>query len=508
MHLRHQASLLLLLALLVGVGLLVLWGWQASSAEVAGRVMHGKEPLAGARVRIQGHTPYTTTDSDGRFHLPGTSGSHDRIAVAHEGFVIQTFPAGQTPVFIVLPRFPADDPAYTWVEPGPQPAGGHNCVNCHGQIYQEWEGSAHARAAVNRHFLNLYDGSDWHGRPGVGWDLRKDNLGGAAVCAACHAPTISAGDSAFADIRQARGVNRRGVHCDFCHKIDRAEVDPRGLTFGRFGYHLVRPAQGQLFFGPLDDAERAGESFSYSPLYGQSRYCASCHEGVIFGVPVYTTYSEWLASPARRQGQECQSCHMRPTGSMTNIAPGKGGIERDSRTLSAHTFPGGQAAMLRRCLRLSAKVTGTPAGVNVHVELRAEHVGHRVPTGFIDRNVLLIVEALSSSGKPVRLRSGTTLSALSGRGFAGKPGRLYAKQLLRRDAPGPIAFWQAHDQLLDTRLVPGRPDRALWSFAAGADRVRVRLVYRRFWQDVAATKQWPDNEITVFEQTWPVRPPR
>ena len=43
---------------------------------------------------------------------------------------------------------------------------------------------------------------------------------------------------------------------------------------------------------------------------------ASGHEGVVFGVHVYSTYSEWLDSPARKQGRHCQDCHMKPTGTM------------------------------------------------------------------------------------------------------------------------------------------------------------------------------------------------
>ena len=55
---------------------------------------------------------------------------------------------------------------------------------------------------------------------------------------------------------------------------------------------------------------------AFSPLYRQSRYCASCHEGTVLSVHVYSTYSEWLASPARREGKQCQSCHMAPTGTL------------------------------------------------------------------------------------------------------------------------------------------------------------------------------------------------
>src|SRR5262249_25133609 len=154
--------------------------------------------------------------------------------------------------------------------------------------------------------------------------------------------------------------------------------------FGRDGLELLRPAQDdQLFFGPLDDAVRPGESFAYAPLYKDSAYCASCHEGVIFGVHVYGTYTEWLASPARRARKQCQTCHLAPTGTMTNIAPGKGGISRNPFTLASHHFPGSTPEMLRGCLKVAGQMRQTNRGILLQVEVRADNVGHRVPTGFI-----------------------------------------------------------------------------------------------------------------------------
>src|SRR5207248_1591107 len=153
----------------------------------------------------------------------------------------------------------------------------------------------------------------------------------------------------------------------------------------------------QVFFGPLDDADRGDDAFS--PLYKQSLYCASCHEGVVFGVPVYTTYSEWLASLAKKAGQQCQDCHMKPTGAMTNFAP-----------------------------------------------------------------------------EP----------------FAGKGGKLYAKLLKSEDGHRPAPFWNADPTPVDNRLSPNQEDETTFVFPADVVRLRVRVVYRRFWPETAARKKWPD----------------
>src|SRR5262249_7228947 len=156
--------------------------------------------------------------------------------------------------------------------------------------------------------------------------------------------------------------------------------------------------------------------------------------GTVLGVHVYGTYSEWLESSARTEGKQCQTCHAQPTGAMTNVAAGHGGIERDPKTLGNHLFfAGSQGDMLRRALE--ASVTSKKEGdkSRLIVEVRAEGVGHRIPTGFADRHLALIVEAVDVDGKRVQPRSGPTLPEQAGRDAAGLPGRLYGR-LLKDDS--------------------------------------------------------------------------
>jgi hypothetical protein len=469
---------------------------------VTGKVTDGNAALAGARVHIQGRPlPSAVTDHAGFFSLPCRPRPSQVITGWKEGYAIGAVAADRQPIRLGLKRLPADHEDYRWVDPAPDLAQPNQCGNCHGAIYREWADSAHANAARNRRFHNLNEGTDWHGRPSHTWNLLAEHPLGAGVCATCHAPTLTDPTLAY-DLRQARGVAARGVHCDYCHKVVDAPTDKLGTRFGRDSLTLLRPPdRQQLFFGPLDDAVRAGEAFGYSPLYRESRYCASCHEGIVFGVHVYGTYSEWLQSPARRQGKECQTCHMTPTGNLTNVAPGKGGVERDPRTLASHRFPGGQAEMLRRCLTVSVVLSREHDGVCATAEVSARDVGHRVPTGFIDRNVVLVVEGFDGADRGAGLREGPTLPPTAGRRFTGLPGRLYAKQLKSADGVHPVPFWLAHKEPEDTRLHPGQADRREFRFAAGTERVRVRLLYRRFWPEVAESKGWPDNEIVVVDHT-------
>src|SRR5438552_7809088 len=358
-----------------------------------GCVLSENKPVAGARVRFQGHFLDVLSKSDGTFELPTLSDRSRRITAWKEGFFIGSSSADADPLIVKLTRLPTQDcENYSWVEPSPDAARPQNCGNCHREVYEEWSAGGHARSATNRRFLNLYDGNDWQGRPHVGWSLRDDHPDGIGVRNACHAPTVPLDT----DLRSLSGDAVNGVHCDFCHKIAKASTNRIGFTHGRYGLQLLRPphpspsppggegrvkesSQGQIFFGPLDDVDRGEDS--YSPLYRESRYCASCHEGVVFGVPVYTTYSEWLESPARKEGKQCQTCHMAPTGKMTNIAPGKGGIEREPRTLGNHRFfAPSQAEMLRGCLHVSTEAIPRADGLEATVLVQADNVGHRVPT--------------------------------------------------------------------------------------------------------------------------------
>ncbi|HMP01498.1 MAG TPA: multiheme c-type cytochrome, partial [Gemmatales bacterium] len=454
-----------------------------------------------------------TTDAQGRFTLPGEG---QRVTAWKEGyFIAGTAWDGRSPITLRLRPLPTEDYAeYEWVDPRPVARSEHRCSQCHEEIFREWHGSAHSRSAQGEHLLGLYAGVERPGQPDTGWNLLKQHPLGASVCAACHAPTIEPSDPGYDDLRETMGVARLGVHCDYCHKIADVNLDGLGTEHGRFGHRLLRPREGQLFFGPLPDVDRDEDTFA--PLYRQSRYCASCHEGTVFGAPVYTTYSEWQASPAAKKGQTCQSCHMAPTGTMTNIAPGKGGWERDPQTLASHTSPGGSLEMLRSSVEVKPRLVVDAAHVQVLVEIVARNVGHHVPTGFIDRQLLLVVVGRTAMGDLVPPESGPVLPPAAGiratgesldlRNYGGLGGRLFAKQIADSDGEWPIPFWQFDKVLADTRLQPEKVEAYRWSLPRPTTAlVEVRLVYRRFWKVDADRKGWTDIDKIIFTTQLEVR---
>lgn len=475
-------------------------------APLVGRVIDDNGPVAAARVRIKGQATFVLTDEQGHFQLPvPPDDAPVALTAAKTGYFIQGLPSDNRPLEIHLHAVPAQDNAdYHWVDPTPDPSASHNCGNCHAEIYREWKASGHATSLQNRRFLNLLDGADWQGRENQGWNLSAEHPDGLSVCSSCHAPTVGLDDLALANPRLARGADAHGIHCDLCHKIESVDLENVGYTHGRFAFKLLRPSEkqtatGQIFFGPLDDVDRGEDIFLTEQR--ESRHCAACHEGVVFGVSVYATYSEWLASPARQAGKQCQTCHMTPTGKMTNIAPQAGGIERPPSTLASHTFlPGGREQMLNDSLRVSTSLRQQEGQLHAHVQVVASDVGHRVPTGFIDRHLLLIVEASDATGRIVSSDSGPVLSSPAGEELVGKNGRLFAKLLVDSKGDGPQPFWRAGMKVVDTRLHPEEPVESDFVFPAAAQKIRVRLIYRRFWAEVAKAKHWPEDDIVVFDR--------
>jgi hypothetical protein len=438
-----------------------------------------------------------------------------RVTAAKEGYYIAGAEAqpGRQLRLTLRPHPSGDDNEYVWLDPRPDPADRHRCANCHETIYREWAASTHATSATNPRFLDVYGGTDAAGNENIGWNLLAEYPDGAGVCAPCHAPALPADIRAMSDLRLVAGVDRLGSHCDFCHKVADVSSKRWGLDHGRFAMRMVRPAPGepQVFFGPLDDVD-AGED-AYLPLYQDSRYCASCHEGLLFGTHAYSTYTEWLASPQGRAGISCQACHMQPSGRLTNIAPGHGGIRRNPKTLASHAFPGTQPDYLRAYIQLDADVRREGDALLVETTVQTRDVGHRTPTGHPSRELLLWVEALGGDGRPLTQRAGPVLPPLAGQGgiaaggLAGQPGWLYAKVFEDLEGRQPVPYWRVTRLAYDSRLQPDQPDRRTFRFAAapGAS-VRVRLLFRKFSKPIADEKGWADNEIPIAERRWPEPP--
>jgi hypothetical protein len=523
-------------------------------------------PLTGAVVRVKATQTSTLTDAAGRFSLEGFSPAlRVRVTAWRDGHHIggaDAWPWNSALDLVLSPHPQVDETEYAWQPPAVagrsalanwvtqrsldltaavsvdglfKPVSDRlelGCRDCHASIYRDWGESAHALGPTNERFMTMYNGTNVHGEQspptrfatnreygrvpmspdpsqtyyGPGFKLDFPDIAGN--CATCHLPTLVAEDTPYADPNQSFGVHEQGTHCDFCHKTSAVVLNPQtGSPYpnrsGILGVELMRSTEPGLFFGPYDDVDFGRDT--YSPLFAQSAACASCHSASFWGVPIYQSFDEWQTSPYAAEGTTCQKCHMAPDGITTNIAPHRGGVERDPRTISTHRFPGASDdALLQGAAELNVVVLRDDARLLVEVSVTNSGAGHHLPTGSPLRQMLLVVSATDERGRVLPLEEGATLPAWAG-DLAGTPGAYFAKlleQLWTGQMPT-AAYWTPTRIAEDSRL-PARATRTShYTYAAsGSGKVTVdaRLILRRAYDELAEQKGWPSADVLMAQE--------
>jgi hypothetical protein len=315
------------------------------------------------------------------------------------------------------------------------------------------------------------------------------------------------------------GDAAEGITCDYCHKVGEVTIDPKTHLPppdmpGILSMRLFRPQDGQqLFFGTLVDVNRRD---TYLPLESQSEFCAPCHYGVFGGVVgvgevsggavIYNSYGEWLNSPYSnpKTGQTCQDCHMPIKAVNYFVFPDMGGLTRDYQPLHDHTMPGAtDEELLKNAVSMKSGAQRVQGQLNVKVSITNDNTGHDIPTDAPIRQMILVVEATDSSGKPLALKAGALNPSWAGN-FAGVPGKTFMN-VLRDNWTGEApttAYWRPISAVEDTRLAPMATDVQQFQFLLpeGTDaNVHVRLLFRRTYQTLAQQKGWNDPDILMQE---------
>jgi hypothetical protein len=249
------------------------------------------------------------------------------------------------------------------------------CKNCHLDISEQWERSAHSKSerSKNQLFGRMYFHS-----------LRITRGATLVNCGPCHEPTTYVNQ----DFNSIREVSREGVTCVFCHMVS----GPGPST----GNPPVELDLTQYYGTIRTPVPTPSHQSAYSVFYTQSGYCGACHEYKNQnGVVISETFSEWKATRYAKQGTTCQKCHM-PGG------PGRLSHEGPPRPRVAnHTF---DPAVLQRA-RPNAAATVTLRGVKsgkdslrVSVVVANTGWGHSLPTGNDQNMALIRLRVLSASG--------------------------------------------------------------------------------------------------------------
>jgi hypothetical protein len=302
------------------------------------------------------------------------------------------------------------------------------------------------------------------------------------------------------------GVEREGVFCDFCHKVSGVYLNAAtGLPYqnapGVVSMALNRPpSDTHMFYGPFDDVTRR---VSYLALEKKSQFCAPCHQFSFWGTPIYESFREWLESPYRAQGIECQTCHMVPTGVDYFVFPEKGGLIRDPATIASHLQPGAaDEALLQNTVSMTVDARQVGRLLQVTVAITNSQAGHHVPTDFPGRHMILTVGASDEEERGLTQESGPVVPDWGG-AQAGLPGKAFAKVLQdveTGEAPV-VSYWKQSLIVSDNRIPAMASDVSTYAFAApaagGQVDVTVDLRFRRAFQGMMDERGWETPDVAM-----------
>ena len=321
------------------------------------------------------------------------------------------------------------------------------CGVCHVDLYQQWQTSAHSRAAVDPVFWQFFQQA-----------ARDQKDLSAAACLTCHSPVGSVTKEFSVTGRvsfpvQLSAVGREGVTCDFCHTIQGGEYFGKNIGVGVYRYG--HKGDTATKYGTHADATTTEHATEVSPFLKNAEFCGICHK---FTHPVsdtvwQDTYAEWKDGPYAKEGRTCQDCHM-PT------YAGRGTIDGPLRTnLSAHVFPGSHSDMIKKAATVSVWAGRKPKSLIRSLQVKAlvsnSGSGHLMPTGIPGiRQMWLEVSVRNPNNVEVASRKSEFLIEILG--ADGKPAMPWNAVNFGRDTR--IAPRKSRETVFDVPLpAPGEP---------------------------------------------------
>lgn len=299
----------------------------------------------------------------------------------------------QTAVFITAQSVPETLPSLR----------AKDCGVCHQVIYQEWQGSMHAKAYSNAFFQAYH---------------KKDKY--EPSCLVCHTPLenqlektisyrnqnyyrpIAKENPAFDPVLQSEGVT-----CAVCHVRDGVVLGP----YSREQLDSPHPVK-------------------YDPKFKNKDLCLQCHQVPskpfsLMRTGVCSTGEEFIGNLWDQKGYQCQHCHMdRVQRSLVAGYP-----ERETRM---HNWPGGYSGeQLEKAFSFQA----IRRQDSLWITITNSGAGHKVPTGDPDRYIDLDFSWQSVATVAVEVGEGVKIKSIR-----------FKRQLIWQ----PIIF-----ELSDNRLAAG-----------------------------------------------------
>ncbi len=226
----------------------------------------------------------------------------------------------------------------------------HSCAECHIDIADQWEKSAHAAAWTDGEFV---EGTKGHF---------------SESCLPCHAskPMLEQASGDLPLLRQSRRAD--GVDCHACHAV------------------------GCDYAGPYDGWGPHGTQNHGSRLR-DSAFCGSCH------VMEYEQYKKHYLQ-SQEKPAECIDCHM--PAYRSRLTQGHVlSLIHPQRTVRNHEFPAWPAGRTQRAIEVGQMAIAEAGSHSYQISftLTNRGAGHRIPTGkFGHREVRVAVELLGGDG--------------------------------------------------------------------------------------------------------------
>lgn len=279
------------------------------------------------------------------------------------------------------------------------------CAECHEDRYKEWSSTMHALAVSDPIFRSAY------------MKAILFESSNREYCLKCHSPIIKT----TKDFNLTKSISVEGVTCNFCHNVEKVDIGNNSYTLNNNG----------TMVGPYKDSFSAKHPSNYSELLTKSEFCAGCHEFSLNGIPISETYSEWKEGPYSKEGVQCQDCHMA-------VTPGysSNGIEREK--VYKHFWYGGHTGQfLERAFDVEYQINKEGKKANIVLNITNKGVGHKIPSGFPSRQVVLGLVVTDDNNKEI---------------YNDK--KIYTKTLVDQYGNDVQDFWRASSITSDNRIKP------------------------------------------------------
>ncbi len=190
------------------------------------------------------------------------------------------------------------------------------CAACHPDHFREWSVSAHAYSQVSPVF-NAMQATLFSATSGTNGDF----------CIRCHTQVgMQREEPILTSNFNRHPASLEGITCVVCHRIDKNYGKVSGRTsvltgdvfdpvYGPKGNAILKEVlQNDTTLKPSEDADGQrkihSEAKKFNPI-ATSGFCGTCHDvNLLNGFRLEEAFTQFKNSPANKDGETCQDCHM------------------------------------------------------------------------------------------------------------------------------------------------------------------------------------------------------